>query len=94
MFEDFKYNNILINDKIEEKLINKNIEKINIYEDKNIFIDYMKTDSFADLFRKRESKRKDVVPVSSFAPAPITTPLPIVGWRFPCSFPVPPRVTP
>ena len=31
---------------------------------------------------------------STFAPALIITLLPTVGWRFPCSFPVPPSVTP
>ena len=31
---------------------------------------------------------------STLAPEPTITPLPMVGWRFPCIFPVPPRVTP
>lgn len=31
---------------------------------------------------------------STFAPAPMTTLSPMVGWRLPTSLPVPPRVTP
>ena len=31
---------------------------------------------------------------STLAPVPTTTLLPIVGWRLPFSFPVPPSVTP
>ena len=30
----------------------------------------------------------------TLAPAPMVTKFPIVGWRLPCSFPVPPNVTP
>ena len=31
---------------------------------------------------------------STFAPAPMTTSSPMVGWRLPVSLPVPPSVTP
>ena len=49
---------------------------------------------FDTVRRYMEHKGYEVNYVSTFAPALIMTLSPTVGWRFPCSFPVPPSVTP
>ena len=45
-------------------------------------------------FLQNDSICADAAVVATFAPVEISTLLPIVGWRLPVSWPVPPRVTP